>query len=153
MKLTYFVIATFLVLSACRLNADQETALHQASTSYINAFNEGIAARYVAYTHPDAVAYYKAQGDSIFKMRYNLSGGDERPYLQDGNIEDIESDGNMIQVRYSYLRVHPLDYTVRQDQVTIIAMSSNNGKSWFFLDEDDYWNDAIISPKERLLNR
>lgn len=123
--------------------------MHQATISYINARNEGIATAVVAYTYPPAVAFYTAKGDSVFKERFDLSNLEEEPYLQDGNIEEIEKKDGVIHVKYSYLSIDPFDYA--SNKIFIYALSSNDGESWFYLDEDDYRNKEILPSSKRLI--
>lgn len=138
-----------LSLSACALNADQEAALNHATISYINARNEGVATAVVAYTYPPAVAYYTAMGDSVFHQKFDLSNLDEIPFLQDGNIQNIESKEQEIHVKYEYLSVNPFDY--HADKVHIYALSSNDGVTWFYMDETDYTNEEILPKNKRLI--
>ncbi len=149
----YYFFLLLLGLTACSLNADQEAALSTATISYINARNEGVATAYVAFTYPKAVAYYTAQGDSVFQQRYDLSEVDSQPFLQDGNIETIEKNGEKIHVRYSFLSVDAYNYDIPSQEVYIIAISENNGVSWSYIDEEDYYNDAIVKPGDRLLKK
>lgn len=142
-------IFLLLILLSCSLNADQEASLHQATISYINARNEGVATAVVAYTYPPAVAYYTGKGDSIFKARFDLSNLEEEAFLQDGNIEAIEKKDSEIHVKYSYLSIDPFDF--KSDKVFIYAMSSNYGESWFYLDEGDYRNEEILPSSKRLI--
>ena len=124
--------------------------MNSALSIYLNARNSGEATLYVAYTHPDAVAYYTSQGDSAFQARFSLSKIDEQPYLQDANLLDIESSGKEIHVRYSVLSIRTWDLRNPSQEVFLMAISKNNGKSWFFMDEEDYLNDAIYKVKQRL---
>lgn len=145
--MTYIFL--LLVLCSCSLNADQEAALHQATISYINARNEGVTTAVVAYTYPPAVAYYTAKGDSVFKERFDLSKLEEEPYLQDGNIDEIKKKDGEIHIKYSYLSIDPYEYEA--DKVFIYALSSNDGESWFYLDERDYKNKEILPSSKRLI--
>ena len=67
-KYFYFFILLF-IIGSCSLNATQESALNQSKNEYIGAINEGIIISYVAYTHPNAVRYYKDHGDEVFLNR------------------------------------------------------------------------------------
>lgn len=121
--------------------------------SYINARNEGIATAYVAYTHPNAVAHYQALGDSTFKSKFSLSDVNKQAFLQDGTIREIESKGNKIHVLYSFTGVFISEFdTYKSDrEMEIFAISEDSGHSWFFIEKDDYNNDNILSPEDRLI--
>lgn len=154
MKPYYFL---FLILPsiffACSLNSEQEKNLNTALSIYLNARNSGEATLYVACTHPDAVAYYTAQGDSIFKTRYNLANIEEQAYLQDANLLEIKTEGTEIHVRYSLLSIREWDVQNPSKEVFLFAISQNDGKSWFFIDEEDYFSDAIFNIKKRLFKQ
>ena len=76
------------------------------------------------------------------------NGGD---FLQDGNLKVIETKGNVIHAHYVFdsFRTRGLDQEVSDHD--IIAISNDDGKTWFFADKIDYENDSIFNPKERLI--
>ena len=106
---------------------------------------------YVAFTHPKAVAYYKEKGDSVFKERFDLSDAEKAAFLQDGNIREIERTNSTIHVKYNFLSVEGDYYESKASEVTIFAISNDDGNSWFFIDEKDYMNPEIIEPSNRLI--
>ena len=146
-KYCYFLL--LLLLSSCTLNADQEASLNSAVSTYINAINNGQATLYVGFTYPAAVAYYENQGDSIFKKRFTLEDVEERSFLQDGNIMNSASEGESYQVHYEFLCFD--GYYEEVEKKNIYAISDDNGISWFFIDEEDYTNDAILALDKRLI--
>ncbi len=131
------------------MNATQEASLNLAKTSFINAKNNGSVMSYVAFTLPEAVAYYKNQSDSAFQQRFDLSQGNYNSFIQDGNIREIRKDKGMIQVKFEFLEVNMEE--VSKDKITIYALSDNDGKSWFFLEEMDYLNEEILPGNKRLI--
>ena len=139
------------MLGACALNADQETSLHTAMVSYVNSRNNGVVMSYVAYSHPNVVSFYKNQGDSLFKVHFDLSNENERPFFQDGLIQKIERANNLIHVKYQFKKIGFEDFIQTQDDVHIIAVSENEGETWFFIEEQDYFNDQIIKKENRLI--
>ena len=151
-KSGFFLLLLF--ICSCSLSADQEASLHTAMVSYINARNEGIATAYVAYTHPNAVAYYQELGDSTFKFRFSLNDVSSQAFLQDGTIREIESKGNKIHVLYTFTGVFLSEFDTydSEQEMEILAISEDNGRSWFFIEKKDYLNDKILSPKDRLIN-
>lgn len=146
-------IILLLLLGSCSLNADQEASLHQAMVSYVNSRNNGAVMSYVGFTHPNIVAHYKAQGDSLFQAHFDVSNEEERPFFQDGIIQKIESDGDEIHVKYTFQRYQYLEFMDEVKDVIIFAMTENGGKSWFFAEEKEYYNDEIISKTKRLIKR
>ncbi len=140
-----------LFLSACSLNATQEATLNKAKTSFINAKNNGSVMNYVAFTLPVAVAYYQQQGDSVFQKRFDLSENNYNTFIQDGNIREIAKKEGEIQVKFEFLEVNIEE--VSKVKKYVYALSDNDGKSWFFLEEEDYFNDNIFSPDKRLIDQ
>jgi len=141
------------MLGSCSLNADQEASLHQAMVSYVNSRNNGAVMSYVGYTHPSIVAHYKTQGDSLFKSHFDVSNGEERPFFQDGVIQTIESEGEVIHVKYEFQKYEHLEFMDDLKKVIIFALTENGGKSWFFAEEREYYNDNIIPKNKRLIKR
>ena len=147
-----FIGLLFLLLAACTLSASQEATLQKAMSSYITAHNDGAVMAYVGFTHPSVVGFYQDKGDSVFRERFELfapeNGGD---ILQDGNLKVIETKGNVIHAHYVFdsFRTRGLDQEVSDHD--IIAISNDDGKTWFFADKIDYENDSIFNPKERLI--
>ncbi len=127
------IISTLLLLTACSLNATQEASLNNAKTSFINAKNNGSVMSYVAFTLPDAVAYYQKQGDSVFQKRFDLSENNYNTFIQDGNIRKITQKDGVIQVKFEFLEVN-MDEVSKENQI-LYALSDNDGESWFFLEE------------------
>lgn len=106
---------------------------------------------YVAFTHPNAVAYYKEKGDSVFTERFDLSDSENGAFLQDGNIREIEQKNSTIHVKYNFLSIEGDYYENKASEVTIFAISNDDGNSWFFIDERDYFNTEIFEPSNRLI--
>ena len=139
-----------LFLTACSLNATQEASLNNAKVSFINAKNNGSVMSYVAFTLPEAVAYYKDQGDSVFQKRFDLSGTNYNSFIQDGNIREIRQEEGEIQVKFEFLEVNMDE--VSKETLTLYALSKNEGVSWFFLEKEDYFNDDIFPSDKRLID-
>ena len=153
MKSCYFCFILLLIAS-CTLSSSQEASLHKALTAYLDAHNNGVVMAYVGYTHPKVVGYYEDQGDSSFREKFELfsseNGGD---YLQDGTLKEIQKKGKQIHVRYVFESHTEVDYDARVKDLGLIAISVDEGKSWYFVQEEDYTNDNIFSKDERLIKR
>lgn len=133
------------------MNAEQERSLNQAMSSYVNAHNNGAVLSFVSFTHPNAVAYYKSKGDDVFKEKFELiSDGYEMSFLQDGIIREIESKDGHIHVYYEFIRID--NTTLNGEEITVVAISEDDGKSWYFIDKEDYLNDDIFEEKFRLID-
>ena len=140
-------------LTSCSLNANQEASLNDAMVSYVNSKNNGIVMSYVAFTHPNAVAFYKSKGDSAFTEKFDLSNSEFDPFLQDGNIKQIKSNGNNITVKYNFLNVTGDFYEESHEEVVLFAISEDAGATWFFIEDVDYFNNDIISSENRTIQK
>ncbi len=149
----YFIGLLFLLLAACTLSASQEASLQKAMSSYIAAHNNGAVMTYVGFTHPSVVGFYRDKGDAVFRQHFELfdqeNGGD---FLQDGNIQKIETKGNTIHVHYIFDSYEVRGLDERFTKVEMIAISIDEGKTWFFANRRDYMNDSIFNPTERLID-
>ncbi|NVK65760.1 MAG: hypothetical protein HWE22_14295 [Flavobacteriales bacterium] len=151
MKYCYFCFMLLLVAS-CTLSSSQEASLHKALTSYIDAHNNGEVMAYVAYTHPNVVGFFEDQGDSLFREKFELfSTGNGGDYLQDGTLKEIEKKNNQIHVRYVFDSYTEIDYNSIANELGLIAISVDDGESWYFVEEDDYTNEKIFSKDEQLI--
>lgn len=106
---------------------------------------------YVSYTHPNVVGFYENQGDSIFRQKFELfsseSGGD---YIQEGNVKEIEKRNDQIHVRYIF-DSYTDEYDASVVDLGLIALSVDDGVTWFFAQEEDYKNEKIFSKDEQLI--
>lgn len=140
-----------LFLACCTLNADQEVSLNNARFAYINSRNNGVVMSYVAYTHPNVVDYYKTLGDSNFTMKFDLFQYGSPYELNDGGIVEMKSEAKSIHVKYRYTSITLGNNKMKNDDFIILAISDDDGSAWYFMDEDDYLNDKIMDPSDRLI--
>ena len=143
-----WMFTLLLLLGSCTLNADQEASLNNALTSYINSRNNGAVMSYVAFTHPNIVSYYKNEGDSVFQSHFDVSNEYTRPFFQDGLIRTTEKRDKSIHVKYLFKKIEASDFDIQANDAIIIAMSDDNGTSWFFAEEEDYFNLKIFKKDE-----
>lgn len=152
MKWCYFCFILLLV-GACTLSSSQEATLHKAVTSYVDAHNNGEVMAYVGYTHPNAVGFYEEQGDSVFREKFELfspiNGGN---FLEEGNVKQIVKKNGQIHVHYLFDSYSEVDYESSTDELGIIAISIDNGVTWFFTEKEDYTNEKIFSKDEQLID-
>ena len=106
---------------------------------------------YVSIAHPKVVAYYNSLGEDEFKDKFELfsqvEGGD---FIQYGTVWEIESQGKSINAKYTFLSIGDIN-GLRSSELEIIAISEDNGLSWFFVDAQDYRNEKIFDNYFRLL--
>ena len=146
---TVFTILLLGSLVACTLDSKQEEKLSKAFNSYINASNKDLTLELVAFTHVAIVKHYKSEGDSAFIHHFHQDK--KYPYYY-GNyfIRDTKEEGNEIQRMYTVEKYN--DSTEINPKYRIYAISSNKGKTWFFANEDDYF-DPKIPLKKRLFKK
>lgn len=150
----YYYVFILLVLASCSLNADQEASLNKAMSAYVNAHNAGSVVAFVAMTHPNAVAYYREKGDEAFEEKFSLlSSDDGGDYMQDGTVKEVVSKEGNIHVKYRFLSVEDRFYETKALEMIVMAVSDDEGASWFFIDEDDYQNEDIIQKTGRLIEK
>lgn len=151
MKWCYFCLI-LLLAGACSLNSSQEATLHQAVTSYVDAHNNGAVMAYVGYTHPNVVGFYENQGDSVFRQKFELfspeNGGN---FIEDGNVKEIVKSNGQIHVHYFFDSYSEGDGG-NDPEFGIIAISLDDGVTWFFAEEEDYKNEQIFSKGEQLID-
>ena len=148
-RMSYFILLT-LVLFGCTLSAEQERVLSEAQRAYIDARNNADVLRFVGFTHPNVVAYYKNDADSSFQKKFDLSMDNYN--IQDGTIRMIKKEGKTIHIDYLFKTLEKDNFDVFGQEIHIIAISEDHGDSWFFLDETDYRNEQIIAPKYQLID-
>lgn len=140
----------------CSLNAEQEASLNRAVNQHLSAMNDGRTLQFISEIHPSAVKYYKSKGDDLFKKHFTLIDSSEvyePDYYQDPLIKTIESKGERLHVRYEVLKIENIDGNTESVPYYMYATSEDNGKSWYFLEEGDYFNNDIIPAKERLIEK
>lgn len=134
------------------MSSSQEATLHQAVTSYVDAHNNGAVMAYVGYTHPNIVGFYEDKGDSVFRQKFELfspeNGGD---FIEDGNVKEIEKRKGQIHVRYVFDSYTEKENDGIYGELGVIAISIDDGKTWFFAEEEDYKNEKIFSKDEQFI--
>ena len=148
-----FAFFLLLLAASCSLNGTQEAALQKSMSEYIEAHNNDDLVKYLEYSHPDAIRYYKDLGHDEFKEHFSLASYENSYFLQDGILKDTESDGNTIHAKYEYIGIMEVDMIRAEDPFVIFAVSVDNGKSWYFLPKEDYFNKSIIKTKDRLIDK
>ena len=67
--------------------------------------------------------------------------------MTDGNVKEVESEKDIIHVKYDFYDSNEHE----KGRIVIYALSKNDGKSWFFIEADDYFNDYIFPESKRLI--
>lgn len=148
-KLIYIPLLFLFV--ACTLDSRQEEKLNVAFQDYIKAYNEDLMLQYVALTHVKVVAHYKAKTEEEFIAHFQKSKTDTlKAYYGDYFVTDTKDEGNYIQRCYNVEKY--TEYREINSKYRIYACSEDKGDTWFFINEDDYF-DKSIPLKKRLFKK
>lgn len=138
-----------ILLTSCALNGEQEKKLNESLSAYVFARNECQVISYVAFTYPNLVASYKAEGDSLFKEHFNCNK--DSIYLEDPTIRQTEKKGSAIHVLYDLTAYNENTGEEQKKKHQVVGVSNDDGNSWFFLDHSEYVDKTRLPNLERLL--
>ncbi|MES2799507.1 MAG: hypothetical protein V4638_05790 [Bacteroidota bacterium] len=148
---TVLLAVVVTVMAGCSLNARQEASLSRSVTNYLEAKRNGVTLAYVSMIHPDFVRYYVEKGDSSFKEKFTETQKDH--YVDDATIQTIVSEGASIHVLYKVKAVGNY-YTETSDSTeAFLALSANDGESWFFVQDKEYFDVSINPTFKRLITK
>lgn len=151
MKTILKLALLILILGACSLSAEQEKKLNLAVSSYLNSRNDCRVINYVAFTYPELVSSIKAKGDSVFQNRFNCEK--DSILLDDPTLRKIATKDNSIQVLYDLTAFNESTMMQEDKKYQLVALSDDNGKTWFFLDWNDYVDKMLLPKLKRLIKK
>ncbi len=148
MKRLLALLSLILCITACTLNAEQEQFLSEQISIYFNARNKGNSLVFVSLTHPDVVKYYQQQGDKVFMKKFkkdsvnvtNTSYFGSPELYYNPIIKRRESSNKNYQV---LIEAEYKTEDSEQVKAHFYAVSSNDAKTWFFIDSADFYNKKI----------
>lgn len=114
--------------SACSLTANQEKSLNRAIIQYQNAYNKELTILEVSLTHPCLIDAYVS--DTLGLKKLFLHTGEE---IDNYSISSIEEQGEDMKVKLTFDYLSTKEGNNNSKKI-IYALSSNHGKSWFFID-------------------
>lgn len=138
-----------LVFSACSLNAEQEASLSESTTRFLESRRKGALLAYVSMHHPDVVRYYKEQGDEIFTEKFVVTASEH--FADEAIIQETEKNGKEIHVLYKSRKIDEWNVDKESGWDYFVAISDDNGKTWFYMDKQDYVNKSIAKGLKRLI--
>lgn len=144
-----FILLSLVVLASCALNADQEQKLNQSMAGYLHARNDCQLVSYVAFTYPAVVADYKEQGDSIFQAKFDCT--QDSITWNDPTIRLIQQEGKSIHALIDVAQVDEYSYEILKEKQQIVAISEDNGNSWFFVEHSYYVDKSKLNNLKRLI--
>lgn len=152
--MNFIRLLLLILLVSCGLNATQEKELNKAVHDYLDAVNQKNRLVEVAYTYPEVIQYYINLGDDQFKAKFEKAENDEEypSFLEDPSIISMVTANDKIHIKYLIAeKAGEFYYSEKIDEKIIYAISNDDGKSWFFMDEIDYLNNDIIDEENRLI--
>jgi len=135
-------ISIFCFLVGCSLNATQEKALNLQLGLFLKSLNDPSRLAVVSRTHPAYVRYVRDLGPDYFKHVFETVEQEDYTAF-DREVVQMKARGSEIQVHYK----------IKSNEVVfeLVAISSDDGKSWFFMPHDAYMNMLIGNNIPRLL--
>jgi hypothetical protein len=141
-RLYFFLSICFLLFTRCTLSGEQEDQLNRQLMKYMDAYNDNNTLQLVALTHPAVVRFYKEHGDTIFLSSFHQKEADDsRTYYDNSLNRETKSLGKSIQRKFWVEK-----YTETEEinpEYCIFALSEDGGNTWFFINQDDYFNSKI----------
>lgn len=149
-KSSLFFLLVFMFLHACQLSSTQEKNLNTACNRYLAAREKCMFLSIVASTQADFVKYYKEKGDTIFLQKFDCQESVNVFTIADPTLKEIKKHNEQIHVLYE---CKFLNYGIEEKDSTFdfVAISSNNGESWFFTELQDYKDKQIAKNFQRLI--
>lgn len=151
MKLLKWQYVFCFLFVACSMSATQEQELNKQTGIYLDAIEKQSYLLIVAKTHPGFVKYAKDKGDDYFKSAFENTN-EEEIIFSNPIMEQVQSDANDIQVLYSIDKEYIYKGENEKQTIQLIAISEDEGKTWFFLNPAAYKNKKIKFTFPRLLN-
>ena len=150
-KWLYFIIFSCLIL-ACSLNSEQERQLNKSLSNYLNAKNSGAILEYTSLIYPELIREWKTSGLDTLKEKVKLkTDTTELKQYDNPFIILTKKENKSIQIKYQ-LDCYSNEYTSSEKtKVNLYAISDDEGKSWFFMDEKDYINPQTCKKLKRLI--
>ncbi len=148
LKFSTFLIVSVLAVS-CTLSGEQENRLNKQLSKYIKAHNDNNTLEYAGLTHPLVVKYYSSLGDSVFINHFSNELEKKEVVFSNLLYRETKSDGKWIERKYT-VRKESLEE--KNKAYELYAISSDGGNNWFFLNEEDYFQQKIPL-KRRLFSK
>lgn len=135
------ILLLFAVAVSCTISGEQEEQLNIQLGKYIEAHNQHRLLQLIGLTHPDAVRFYKNQGDTLFIGHFKDLHESEKTYFTNAIYRETKSDGKLVQRKYW------VEYYTNKEELNhrynLFALSDDGGDSWLFLRNEDYFNKEI----------
>ena len=141
-------ILSCLVFS-CSLSAKQERTLNKNLGLYVQAIQSKSILVEASMTHPCFLKHIKSKGDEYFTNFFQ--NNEEELVFFDPRINKIQSQKETIHVLYSIQKEFIYRGENKEDSTCFVAISEDDGESWFFVRRGMYLNEKICTEIPRLL--
>ncbi len=138
-----------ILVASCTLSGEQENRLNNQLSKYIKAHNDNNTLEYAGLTHPQVVKYYSSLGDSIFINHFSNELEEKSVIFSNLLYREMKSEGKWIERKYT---VRKESSEGKNKAYELYAISSDGGNNWFFLNEEDYFQQKIPL-KRRLFSK
>lgn len=140
------------LLLACSLNSEQERQLNKSLSNYLNSKNSGSLLEYSSLLYPELIREWKLKGTETFKEKIKLkTDSTELKHFENPFIIQTKKQNQSIHVKYQ-LDCYSNEYDATpKTNVILFAISDDDGKSWFFMDEENYTNTQTCKKLKRLI--
>lgn len=130
-----------LMFTACTLTGEQESKLNNELNSYINAFNTQNTLVLSAQTYHPVVEHFLHDSIESFDIHFNSSFDSLKIHYSNPINRETKSSENLIQRKYTVEKYNNVKEI--NPKYCIFALSEDKGNTWFFINEDDYFNPNI----------
>ena len=147
-----FFLSISSLLFACSLSSEQERQLNKSFSNYLNARNSGSILEYTSLIYPELIRDWKTSGVDTLKEKVKLkTDTTELKQYDNPFIILTKKENKSIQIKYQ-LDCYQNEYiSSEKTKVNLYAISDDEGKSWFFMDEKDYLNPQSCKKLKRLI--
>lgn len=141
------------LISSCTLSARQEASLNQSVSKYVHARNECQLVGLIGFTYPALVKEIKEEGDSVFLQKFDCEKNQKfSTYLSNPTLRSVEQKHGSIHVLYEFDTFDKETVLPSKQKFKLIAISENDGLSWFFMAFNDYKDKKICKSLIRIID-
>lgn len=151
MKNIFFLCLFLLISFACSLSSKQEKTLNKSLVIYLKSIEENNPLIQTSLTHPDFLKYIYSKGDNYFLQIFGKNYKEEHLEIMFPVIRQVKFDKNNIHVLFELKKEYISEGVNHVKPVFYVAISEDNGKTWFFVNIKLYRNKKICKKIKRLL--
>jgi hypothetical protein len=127
----------FFSIASCSLNAEQERNLNKSIIKYLFSVNRELKLSIAAATHPLILRELKEE--SVEKLKAYLEP--KHHIWTDAIIGKSKIKGEILHIELKVALVSKENYEKAPNRIRLYAVSEDNGKNWYFVDNKIYESD------------